>query len=536
MLTKNIAYACLTEKCMQGSATESLVTWINPDLSERIYSYELFESESNIAANVLKKIGVLPDDVVSIFLPRSTEIVNFFFGILKLEAISCLLFSTLGVEGLYDRLSVNRSRVIITKKNSLKKIQSILDKLDMLEFVLVVDIETHIDKKILSYPLLASACDSVFSFPKLVDSNKPAFLQFTSGSTGRPKAAVHLHSSLNEIIASYNEILQVTKKDVYWCTADPAWITGLVYGIIVPFFSQNRQIHFNGVFNPEKWLTILQNKKVNVWFTSPTALRMLMQEDEIKIRKNPPNALRSIFSVGEPLNPEIFFWGKRVFSLEIHDTWFQTETGAIMIANRPGMKILPGSMGKPRESIEAVICNDQMEILPPNFQGNLCIKKGWKSMFADYLFNHDAYKEKFKSGLYKTGDLAYKDTNGYYWFVSRSDDVINTSGHLVGPFEVESALLEIDEIKDTAVIGVPDSLLYQKIVAFVVLANGAAWSNQLELKARIHVSNRVSTIAIPSEFRIIENIPKNQSGKILRRVLKAFYEGKNPGDISTMEV
>jgi len=536
MLTKNIAYACLTEKCIQGSGSENLVTWINPDLSESVYSYEFFESESNIAANVLKKIGVQPDDVVSIFLPRSTDIVNFFFGILKLEAISCLLFSTLGIEGLLDRLNANRSRVIITKKNSLKKIQSIISQLEMLEFVLVIDIEDHVDEKILSYPLLTSTCDPDFLFPYWVDLKKPAFLQFTSGSTGKPKAAVHLHSSLNEMLTSYYEVLQVTKKDVFWCTADPAWITGVVYGIIVPFISQTRQIQFNGVFNPDKWLTILQNNKVNVWFTAPTALRMLMQEDEVKIRKNFPTTLRSIFSVGEPLNPEIFFWGKRVFSLEIHDTWFQTETGAIMIANRPGMKILPGSMGKPRENIEAVICNDQMEILPPNVQGNLCIKKGWKSMFFDYFYNHIAYKEKFKSGLYKTGDLAYKDTEGYFWFVSRSDDVINTSGHLVGPFEVESALLEIDEIIDIAVVGVPDSLLYQKIIAFVVLADGVAWSNQLELKARIHVSNRVSTIAIPSEFRIIENIPKNQSGKILRRVLKALYEGKNPGDISTMEV
>lgn len=536
MKTKNIAFACLTEKTNHMSRHKNLVTWINPDLSETIYSYDFFESASNIAANVLKNLGVTSEDVISIFLPRSPELVNFFFGILKVEAISCTLFSTLGVEGLEDRLIASKSRVIIIKKNSISKIQSIINKLEMLEYVLVVDIENHLNEKILSYPLLATVCTPVFTFPTFVDSKKKAFLQFTSGSTGKPKAAVHLHSSLNEMNRSFHEILQVSKEEVFWCTADPAWITGLVYGLIVPFLNQTKQIHFTGVFSSDKWMSILQNFKVNVWYTAPTALRLLMQEDEQEIRKYSFTLLRSIFSVGEPLNPEIFFWGKRVFSLEIYDTWFQTETGAILIANRPGMKILPGSMGKPRKNIEAVICNEKMEILPPNIQGNLCIKKGGDSMFAGYFHNDIAYQEKFESGLYKTGDLAYEDSCGYFWFVSRVDDVINTSGHLVGPFEVESALLEIIEFKDVAVIGVPDVLYYQKIVAYIVLADGVLWSNQLELKARIHVSNRVSTIAIPSEFRVIKSIPKNQSGKILRRVLRTLYEGQNPGDISTMEV
>ncbi|MCJ7696548.1 MAG: AMP-binding protein, partial [Anaerolineaceae bacterium] len=224
-----------------------------------------------------------------------------------------------------------------------------------------------------------------------------------------------------------------------------------------------------------------------------------------------------------------------VFGKEIYDTWFQSETGCIMIANRPGLPVKPGSMGVPRSGITVQICDDNMKSLPTGEQGHLCVVPGWKSMYRTYFRRESAYQEKFRDNLYVTGDLAKKDEQGYIWYISRSDDVINTGGHLVGPFEVESALLEVEEIGDVAVIGAHDPILHQKIVAFIVLRDGILWNRVLELKCRMHVSDKVSTTAIPSEFQIIERIPKNQSGKILRRVLKAIYEGEDPGDLSTME-
>ncbi len=260
-----------------------------------------------------------------------------------------------------------------------------------------------------------------------------------------------------------------------------------------------------------------------------------MQEDEQVLRAYDYSQLRKIYSVGEPLNAEIYHWGKRIFTREINDTFFQSETGSIMIANRPGIPIRPGSMGKPLSYIAAYILDESGQPVPPKQQGHLCFQAGWNSMFRGYLNKAEAYGEKFRNGYYFTGDLAWQDGDGYFWYVGRADDVINTAGHLVGPFEVESALLEIDEIMDVAVIGVPDPILHEKIIAFICLPNGREWDRGLELKCRVNISNRVSTVAIPQEYHVVEKIPKNKSGKILRRVLKAWYQGKDPGDLSTME-
>jgi len=294
-------------------------------------------------------------------------------------------------------------------------------------------------------------------------------------------------------------------------------------------------VQYSGTYNADNWLKTLETLKVNIWYTAPTALRMLMQEDENKFTQHDFSSLKRMYSVGEPLNPEIYHWGRKVFKVEIYDTWWQSETGSMMIGNHPPMTVKPGSMGKPRAGVEAFICNDDMQLQPDGKQGLLCLRKGWGSMFRTYFHNEAAYSDKFKNSIYITGDLAYRDEEGYFWYVSRADDVINTAGHLVGPFEVESALLEIEEIVDVAVIGADDPLLHKRIIAFVKLRNDQTWSKELELKCRIYVSNKVSTTAIPAEFHVIDSVPKNQSGKILRRVLKAIYEGKDPGDTSTME-
>ena len=535
MLVDNFAYACITKWCENGNADKQIIHWINADLTESSYSYTYFEKESNEIANLLQKLGVRRGDVVSAFLPRSPILISSVFGILKLQAISCVLFSTLGEEALLDRLENSEAKIVITKNSLVRKILAIKDKLPNLQYILVVDLDEHRNELVLSLSKLLEEVDDNFDYPHQLDSETPAFLQYTSGSTGKPKGALHVHAAIQDIVQSYNEIMKIEQDDLYWCTADPAWITGLSYGIFAPLCTNVTQVQYGGAYNADHWLTILSEKKITIWYTAPTALRMLMQEDEEIFEKVSSTSLKRIYSVGEPLNPEIYHWGKKVFGTEIYDSWFQSETGSIMISNRPGLGVKPGSMGKPRSGIEPVILNDEIQPAPIGEQGRLAICGGWKSMFRAYYKNEDAYADKFRGEYYITGDLAYQDGEGYFWYVSRSDDVINTAGHLVGPFEVESALLEIEEIGDVAVIGVDDPLLHKKIIAFVVLKNNVTWERSLELKCRIFISNKVSTVATPAEFIPVEKIPKNQSGKILRRVLRAIYEGTDPGDLSTME-
>ena len=400
---------------------------------------------------------------------------------------------------------------------------------------MVIDIDDDLDEITLSLPKLLINSSIDFKFAPMIEPDTFAFIQYTSGSTGKPKGAVHVQGAISSIENSFKEVFQIKKDETYWCTADPAWITGLVYGIMAPMATHTYQIQFEGNFNAAHWLNCLQNERINVWYTAPTALRMLMQENDELFSRYDFSSLNRIYSVGEPLNPEVYRWAKRIFNCEVYDNFFQSETGSIMISNRPGIPVNPGSMGKPLDSIDAVILDDEMKPANVGSQGKLCFKKGWSSMFSSYLNKPELYTDKFSGDYYITGDLAVKDEDGYFWYVSRADDVINTAGHLVGPFEVESSLLEIEEINDVAVIGAPDAILHEKIVAYLCLKNSVEWSRALELKCRIKISNDISTSAIPQEYKIVSKIPKNRSGKILRRVLRAWYEGKDPGDLSTME-
>ncbi len=531
----NIAYACLTEICKRGQGQRRAYIWVAGSLQTRDYTFEMVEQESGKIASVLCDLGVVSGDVVSIFLPRQPELIGAFFAILKNQAVACILFSTFGETAILDRLQDNRSKIVITKKSLLRKVLNVQDQLADLQYVLVTDADDHISEKVLSLPKLLSMASENFVYPAGLLAETPAFLQYTSGSTGKPKGVVHVHGALETMVHSFEEVMDVREGERYWCTADPAWITGIVYGVIAPFYKTVDQVQFGGTYQAERWLNVLQSFGVNVWYTAPTALRMLMQEEEQLFTRFDYRALERIYCVGEPLNPEIYHWGMRVLGKQIWDTFFQSETGSIMVANRQGMQVRPGSMGKPLSYIEANILDRQCNRLPVGEQGLLCFRVNWGSMFRDYLNKRSLYEEKFIGEYYLTGDLAWRDADGYFWYVGRADDVINTAGHLVGPFEIESALLEVPDIADVAVIGVPDPILHERILAFVCVRKGVSWSKELELNCRVTVSNRVSSVAIPQEFRVVDKIPKNKSGKILRRVLKAWYQGVDPGDLSTME-
>jgi acetyl-CoA synthetase len=425
--------------------------------------------------------------------------------------------------------------MVITKKSLLKKVLKAKAHLEKLKFILVVDIDSDQSAEVLSLPHLLSRASSEFDVA-ITSAGTPSVLHYTSGSTGKPKGVLHVHKSV--LLQSYTarHVLDLQDEDIFWCTADQGWVTGTSYGIIGPWSLGITQLHFGGAYDAAGWMRLLQEERINVWYTAPTALRMLMREDRSVYSGVDLSKLKHIFSVGEPLNPEVISWAKDILKHNIYDTWFQTETGSIMITNRPGLEIRPGSMGKPIDLVKPEIISDEGGILPDRKPGNLCLTAGWDSMFIQYLNNPEVYEGKFKKGYYYSGDLAYRDEDGYIWFVGRNDDVINTAGHLISPFEIESTLLEIPEIAESGVIGAPDEILWEKVVAYIRLNEGYTWDDDLEMKIRLFLTNKLSSIATPQDIIVVGEIPKNKSGKIMRRVLRAWYVGEDPGDISTMDI
>lgn len=530
----NIGHICTRQQCDNGLGDKIAFRWLPTGGEALNLTFNGLDRQSNQFANILGNLGFVPGDILFTFLPKCPEQFFSFLGTLKQKVICGTLFSNFGDEALLDRLGDSKAKGIVTKRAFLKKIGRIRDQLPDLKYILVTDIESHQSDNILSYPALMAAASTDFKTP-LTTKDTPSVLHYTSGSTGKPKGVLHVHGSVEMQSATAKEVLQLGPDDVYWCTADQGWVTGTSYGIIGPWCLGVTQIHYGGMYDAAKWFDILQNEKVTVWYSAPTALRMLMREESNLYARYDLSNLKHIFSVGEPLNPEVIQWSRAVLNREIYDTWFQTETGAIMITNRPGLEVRPGSMGKPVADIEPAILSDDGTPVSDGEQGNLCLKPGWPSMFVTYLNNDTAYQQKFIKGHYFTGDTAIRDQDGYCWFKGRSDDVINTGGHLISPFEIESALLELEEVAESGVIGAPDCVMFEKVVAFVHLHAGIEASKELEIKIRLYISNKVSSIATPQELVFVDKVPKNKSGKIMRRVLKARYLGQDEGDISTLE-
>ncbi len=530
----NIGHICTKQQCEAGRGKKTAMRWFSPRLERSDYTFSDLEGSSNRFANLLKGLGIAKGEVLFTFLPKSTEQIVAFLGSLKVECITGTLFSNFGEDSLLDRLGDSAARLVVTRKSLYRKIERIRDQLPALRTIILTDVAADLSADVLSWPHLMADASETFAVP-VTTADTPSVLHYTSGSTGKPKGVLHRHGSVLQQSHTASEVLGLGEDDLFWCTADQGWVTGTSYGIIGPWSLGVTQLHYSGGYDAGHWLDLLQRERVTVWYTAPTALRMLMREEQELYQGLDLNHLKQIFSVGEPLNPEVIIWSRSCLDKEIYDTWFQTETGAIMIANRPGVPIRPGSMGTALPGIEPGILADDGTELPAGSQGNLCLKAGWDSMFITYLNNDSAYRSKFRDGWYYTGDMAWQDRDGYYWFLGRSDDVINTSGHLVSPFEVESALLELPEIAESGVIGVPDELLFEKVIAFVHIDAGIEFTAELELKIRLHIANRLSSVAIPQEVLQLERLPKNKSGKIMRRVLKARYLGLDAGDISTLE-
>ncbi|MFO0793142.1 MAG: acetate--CoA ligase [Candidatus Brocadiaceae bacterium] len=533
----NIAYDAIDRHAQTWRKNKVALYWEGADGVCEKYTFLEMKRLSDQCANMLRSLGVKKGDRVFIFLPRLPELYISMIAIAKLGAIAGPLFSAFGPDAVRDRLQNSEAKVLITTPELKERVETVLFELPKLEHIVVVNNkEDHeLEEGDVCYKTLMKNTSDKFEM-EWMELEDPLYILYTSGTTGRPKGVTHVHNDMISHYITTKWALDLRDDDIYWCTADPGWVTGTVYGLWGPWLNGISSYVYDGRFDAAKWYEIIQTYNITVWYTAPTALRMLMKGGDELVRKYDLSCLRYMCSVGEPLNPEVIRWGLKVYNLPIHDTWWQTETGSIMIANYPCIPIKPGSMGKPFPGTKAAIIDGKGNELPAGQHGLLALKPGWPSMLRAVWGDEKRFKEYFNvNGWYATGDTAYKDDDGYFWFVGRADDVINTSGHRVGPFEVESALLEHKAVAESGVIGKPDVERGEIIKAFVVLREDFKPSQELEEELKKFVRHRLAAHAYPKEIEFCANLPKTRSGKIMRRLLKARDLGLPTGDISTLE-
>jgi acetyl-CoA synthetase len=539
----NIAHEAVDRHAAGANAGKVAIRWLGRSGDQRDLTYTDLRRLTNRFANVLAGLGVERGDRVYTLAGRIPELYVAALGSLKHRAVFCPLFSAFGPEPIRARAAIGGAKVLVTTETLYRrKVEAIRPSLPDLQHVIVVgddgavsDIPgTHDFRR-----LMDAASDDYVIAPTYEEDM--ALLHFTSGTTGTPKGAIHVHGAVTVHHVTGQLALDLHPNDVFWCTADPGWVTGTSYGIISPLTNGVTSIVDEGDYDAERWYAILQDQRVNVWYTAPTAIRMLMKAGAEMVRGYDLSRLRFLGSVGEPLNPEAVVWSQQAFGRPFHDNWWQTETGGIMIANYAAMDVKPGSMGRPLPGIDAAIVRRAEdgaieEVQEPGEQGELALRPGWPSMFRAYWNETARYMKCFSGGYYLTGDLAKRDEDGYFWFVGRADDVIKTAGHLVGPFEVESALMEHPAVAEVGVIGKPDPMALEVIKAFVALKSGYTPTEELRRELLGFARTRLGAAIAPREIDLVPSVPKTRSGKIMRRLLKARELGLPEGDISTLEV
>lgn len=526
----NMAYECIDRHVDDGKGDKIALNYKDNERQEQ-YTFSDIQHLSNQAANVLvEHANVQKGDRVFIFMPRTPELYFAFLGILKVGAIVGPLFEAFMEKAVTDRLANSEAKVVITTNKLLHRIPQ--EKLPHLKKIIIVDDDVSDDY--IDFNKLMQSASTSFNITWL-QRDDGLILHYTSGSTGQPKGVLHVQQAmlLHYITGKY--VLDLQENDVYWCTADPGWVTGTSYGIFAPWLNGVTNCIAGGRFTPEQWYKMIETFKVTIWYTAPTALRMLMSAGDDIVQKYNLSTLRSILSVGEPLNPEVIKWAKSAYGKRVLDTWWMTETGGHIIVNYPAMDVKLGSMGKPIPGVEAAIIDDEGNELPANRMGNLAIKKGWPSMMYEIWDNPEKYRSYFIGDWYISGDSAYKDEDGYFWFQGRVDDVIMTAGERVGPFEVESKLVEHEAVAEAGVIGKPDPVRGEIIKAFVALRQGYEPTDDLKEDIKKYVKEGLSAHAAPREIEFRDKLPKTRSGKIMRRVLKAWELNLDAGDLSTME-
>lgn len=534
----NIGWYCTDRICQMGKSGKKAILWEGLGGVEKQYTYNDLRLRTNTMATMLKGVGINEGDRVCLFMDKVPELYVGVLSVLKMGAVAQPLFSAFGDESLFVRLDNAQTSAIITQRKHVGKIRLILDRLPSLKHIIIID---HDGKKELKAREMAFDMDHAEQIEHFeaahTKAESPSVLHYTSGTTGQPKGVKHVHYSLISQYLTSKWVLDIQDDDIYWCTADPGWVTGTSYGIIGGFATGATVCILDTGFSAESWYKFIDKYKVTMWYSAPTAIRSLMKAGDDLVKQYDLSTLRHLASVGEPLNAEAVIWSEKVFGKPFHDTYWQTETGSMMIVNVPGMKIKPGSMGKPFPGIIATVLDEHTyePVDGPNKPGLIAFQPGWPAMMRTYWRNEETYGKKFKNGWYLSGDKAFLDQDNYFWFIGRDDDVINTGGHLVSPFEVESALLEHEAVAESAVVAKPDAVNMEVVKAFVTLNPGFEPGDMLELQIMNFIRKRLSPLAMPQEIEYLDKLPKTRSGKIMRRLLHAKEWGEEIGDVSTLE-
>ncbi|MHB1418729.1 MAG: acetate--CoA ligase [Bacillota bacterium] len=529
----NMAYECIDRHAENWRKNKVALYYSDPTREEK-YTFLEMKLLSNRFANVLHSLGIGKGDRVFVFMPRSPELYISALGAIKMGAILGPLFEAFMEAAVTDRLQDSEAVVLVTIPRMLDRVAR--EKLPALKHIILVGAgDRELQPGEVNFEAeMAKASENLEI--QWVDREDGLILHYTSGSTGKPKGVLHVHNAMIQHYQTARWILDLQEEDIYWCTADPGWVTGTSYGLFGPWLCGAANVIRGGRFSASDWYQTIQKNKVTVWYSAPTAFRMLMAAGDDIVKQYDLSSLRHVLSVGEPLNPEVVRWGIKVFERRIHDNWWMTETGGQLISNYPCLPIKPGSMGKPFPGIYATIVDDKGQELGPHQMGNLAIRAGWPSMLRSIWKNADKYREYFRlEPWYISGDSAYRDEDGYFWFQGRVDDVINTSGERVGPFEVESKLVEHPAVAEAGVIGKPDPLRGEIIKAFISLREGYQWSDELSEEIRDFVKKGLAAHCAPREIEVKDKLPKTRSGKIMRRVLKAWELGLPTGDLSTLD-
>jgi acetyl-CoA synthetase len=528
----NMAYEAI-DRHAEGALRDKIALYYSDDRRDEKYTYEQMKRSSNRFGNVLRKLGIEKGDRVFIFMPRTPELYFALLGAIKIGAVVGPLFEAFMETAVKDRLEDSEAVAIVTTPALLSRVPA--SELPNLKHIILVGQDFELQAgQVDFHKEMAEASEELAI--EWVDREDGMLIHYTSGSTGKPKGVFHVHNAMLQHYYTGRVVLDLQADDVYWCTADPGWVTGTSYGIFAPWLNGATNVIRGGRFSPQDWYRTIEKYSITVWYSAPTAFRMLMGAGDEAVKQFNLSSLRHVLSVGEPLNPEVVRWGLKVYGQRIHDTWWMTETGGQLICNYPAMAIRPGSMGKPIPGVDAAIIDDAGNVLPPYRMGNLAVKTPWPSMMRKIWKNPAKYEEYFRiPGWYISGDSAYMDADGYFWFQGRIDDVINTAGERVGPFEVESKLVEHPAVAEAGVIGKPDPMRGEIIKAFIALREGYAPSDELKADIAKFVKEGLSAHAAPREIEFKDKLPKTRSGKIMRRVLKAWELNLPTGDLSTIE-
>jgi len=520
----NLAVAALRENASDRSKTALI--WEGASGRREVFTFFEIEHLSNRIANVLENLETNRGDRVFTLLNRTPELYTTIPAVLKVGAAVGILFPDFGPEAIRQRLEDAGAKVLITDFANLEKIRAVCELLPSLEHILIVGDaapeETVCTVQIHNFDKLVSESSVEFS-PVNVSPDDTCFLIYTSGTTGLPKGVVHRHAIRERLTASAKDILQLEKDDFFWCTADPGWVTGLCYGIFAPWLLGMPILVDEGEFDAARWLEILERNQVTCLYTTPTLLRLLRNE----IGDVPPRwklILRRIYSVGEPLNPEVSTWAERTFNAQVFDNYWQTETGSFVIANRPNLTVKRGAMGKAVGGVHVSIIDEDGFEVPAGTIGDIAIKPSLSSLFKGYWNFPEATRACFRAGWYITRDRGKLDEDGYFWFVARNDDVITCQAQRIGPFEVENALVSHPAITESAAVGVVDAVTTEHVKAFVVLRRDFTASRGLAEEIAAHVRIQLSPLATPREIEFCAELPKTRSGKIRRDKLRRRKE------------